>query len=95
MNIHWYIIQRLTRMSTKGMEMDTKVEVMGFIKEEVDNRGGRGQLGRGRGRGHYYCFNCWKEDHISLDFPIKDRTDLKFCNICGVGDHSLEDFRLY
>jgi hypothetical protein len=35
---------------------------------------------------------CWKDDHISPDFPIKDIIDLKFCNICGVGDHSLEDY---
>ena len=25
------------------------------------------------------------------DYPYKDRTDLKFCTHCGVGDHSLED----
>jgi hypothetical protein len=52
---------------------------------------GWGNFGRGHDRGCYYCFNCWKDDHISPDCPIKDKTDLKFCNICGVGDHSLED----
>jgi hypothetical protein len=55
-------------------------------------RGGFQGRSRGRGRGRPYYFNCWKEDHISPDFPIKDRVDLKFCNICGVDDHSLEDF---
>ena len=25
-------------------------------------------------------------------FPYKDRIDLKYCNACGVGYHSLEDF---
>jgi hypothetical protein len=29
---------------------------------------------------------------MSPDCLLKERTDLKFCNVCGVGDHSLEDF---
>ena len=27
-----------------------------------------------------------------MDYPYKDRTDLKFCTSCGVSDHSLEDY---
>ena len=38
------------------------------------------------------CFTCYKEGHRYVDYPYKDRTDLKFCAHCGVGDHSLEDF---
>ena len=38
------------------------------------------------------CFTCYKEGHRHADYPYKDRTDLKFCTHCGVGDHSLEDF---
>ena len=38
------------------------------------------------------CFTCYKEGHRYVDYPYKDRTDLKFCTHCGVGDHSLEDF---
>ena len=37
------------------------------------------------------CFTCYKEGHRYADCPYKDRTDLKFCTSCGVGDHSLED----
>ena len=37
------------------------------------------------------CFTCYKEGHQHVDCPYKDRTDLKFCTNCGVGDHSLED----
>jgi hypothetical protein len=29
---------------------------------------------------------------MSSNYPVKDRTKLKFCNICGVFDHSLEDY---
>ena len=32
-----------------------------------------------------------KDDHLFQDFPWKDKTDLKFCGNCGVGEHSLED----
>ena len=35
---------------------------------------------------------CYKEGHRYTDCPYKDKTDLKFCTSCGVGDHSLEDF---
>ena len=37
------------------------------------------------------CFTCYKEEHGYADYPYKNRTDLKFCTHCGVGDHSLED----
>ena len=37
------------------------------------------------------CFTCYKEGHRYAKFPYKDKTDLKFCTSCGVGDHSLED----
>jgi hypothetical protein len=47
--------------------------------EELDyygracGQGGRGRAGfQGRGRGQTYCYNCWKDDHINPDFPIKD-----------------------
>jgi hypothetical protein len=74
-------------MSTKKMEMDIEDEVEVVIKVEAEDE----EILVEEDRGCYYCFNCWKDDHISPDFPIKDITDLKFCNICGVGDHSLED----
>ena len=32
-----------------------------------------------------------KDDHLFQDCPWKDKTDLKFCGNCGVGEHSLED----
>ena len=35
-------------------------------------------------------FTWYKEVHLYADCPYKDRTDLKFCTSCGVGDHSLE-----
>ena len=38
------------------------------------------------------CFTCYKEGHRYTEYPYKDKTDLKFCTSCGVGDHSLEDF---
>ena len=38
------------------------------------------------------CFTCYKEGHRYADCPYKDKTDLKFCTSCGIGDHSLEDF---
>jgi hypothetical protein len=47
--------------------------------------------GQGRGRGQPYYYNCWKYDHISPNFPIKYWVNLKFCNICGIDDHSIED----
>jgi len=63
-----------------------------------EGRGGHGggwrQIGRGHGRGRYYLFKFFKEDHISPNFPIKKRIDMKLCNICGVRDHSLEDFSI-
>ena len=37
------------------------------------------------------CWICYKDNHLSADCPYKDRIDLKYCNACGVGDHSLED----
>jgi hypothetical protein len=52
---------------------------------------GQGNFGRGCDKGCYYCFNCWKYNHIIPCFPIKDITDLNLCNNCGVGDHSLEE----
>jgi hypothetical protein len=57
-------------------------------------RGGyHGHYGRGgHGRGREYYYICLKDDHMSPNCPVKDRTKLKFCNICGVGDHSLEDY---
>jgi len=54
-------------------------------------QGGCGWFG-GQVRGWPYYYNCWKYDHISLDCPMKHRINLKLCNICGVGDHSLEEF---
>ena len=64
-----------------------------------DNRHG-GYGGRGRLSENHYnwacrpiqCFTCYKEGHRYADCPYKDRTDLKLCTSCGVGDHSLEDF---
>ena len=38
-----------------------------------------------------HCFICYKEGNLCADCPYKERTDLKFCTHCGVGDHSLED----
>ena len=35
---------------------------------------------------------CLDEGHRHVECSYKDRTDLKFCTSCGVGDHSLEDF---
>ena len=37
------------------------------------------------------CFVRFKEDHISLDCPLKDKVDLKFFTRCGIGDHSLDN----
>ena len=37
------------------------------------------------------CWVCYKDNHLSTKCPYKDRIDLKYCNTCGVGDHSLED----
>ena len=34
---------------------------------------------------------CLNEGHRHAECPYKDQTDLKFCTICDVGDHSLED----
>lgn len=28
---------------------------------------------------------------MAPNFPLKDITNLEFCNICGLDDHSLED----
>ena len=28
---------------------------------------------------------------MNVDFSYKDKIDLKYCNTCGVADHSLED----
>jgi len=27
-----------------------------------------------------------------IEFPLKDKTNLLFGNMCGMGDHSLEDY---
>ena len=62
-----------------------------------NRRGGYGGRGRfsgncdNRPRQAIYCFTCYKEGHRYVDCPYKDRTNLKFCTSCGVGDHSLED----
>ena len=66
---------------------------------------GGGYSGQGRfyGRGGYNqnrydppkgpkCWSCHNDGHISADCPYKDKIDLKFCNTCGVGEHSLEDY---
>ena len=37
------------------------------------------------------CWSFHKDSHFSVDCPYKDKIDLKFCNTCGVGEHSLED----
>lgn len=42
----------------------------------------------GRGRRPNF-FICFKEDHISLDYPLKDKVSLKFCRRWEVDDHSL------
>jgi hypothetical protein len=84
-------------VDTKEEEVVIKVKEVD-IKEEVD----KGwipcvQYGGGHGQGRFdkaYYFICLKEDHLSLEFPMKDITNLKFCNICGVGDHSLEDYQI-
>ena len=64
-----------------------------------DNRrqgyGGRGRFPGNRDarpRRPTQCFTCYKEGHRYADCPYKDKTDLKFCTHCGVGDHLLEDF---
>ena len=63
-----------------------------------DNRqGGSGSWGWFSGnwdnqpRQPIQCFTCYKEGHRYAGCPYKDRTHLKFCTSCGVGDHSLED----
>ena len=68
-------------------------------EHQYDNRregyGGQSRFcGNQDNRPHHpiQCFTCYKEGHRYTDFPYKDRTDLKFCTSCGVGDHSLEDF---
>ena len=38
------------------------------------------------------CFVCYKTNHLCTKCPFKDKTNLKLCTKCGVGDHSLEDF---
>jgi hypothetical protein len=51
------------------MEMATEVKAMEDY--QVQGRGGMRKFNRGYGRGHYYYFNCWKDDHISSRFPNK------------------------
>jgi hypothetical protein len=34
---------------------------------------------------------CLKEYHITPNYSLKDMVDLKYCTICEVSDHSLED----
>jgi len=90
-NIHSiYHMQTVNHNVDQGNGNDYKGWVLKGYKGRGGYRGGRGKIGKGHGQGYYYFFNCWKEDHISHDFPIKDKTNLKFYNICGVGDHSLE-----
>ena len=67
-------------------------------ERRYDNRragyGGRGRFPGNRDnqpRRPIHCFTCYKEGHRYANCPYKDRTDLKFCTLCGVGDHSLED----
>ena len=76
-----------------------------FSSDGYNPRGGYNGRGRYNGRGGYNnqgqyqnnstrrpkCWICYKENHLSADFPYKDRIDIKYCNNCGVGDHSLED----
>jgi hypothetical protein len=62
------------------IEVATKVEVVNLEEVVHDSNG------------HYYI--CLKEDRMSLKFPIKDINKLKFFNICGVNDHSLEYYSI-
>ena len=68
------------------------------------SRGGYSSRGRFNGRGGYNqsrfqnnpprrprCWSCHKHGHLNVNCPYKDKIDLKYCNTCGVGDHSLED----
>ena len=76
-----------------------------FRNNGYNPRGASNGRGRYNGRGGYNnqgryqnnstrrprCWVCHKDNHLSAKCPYKDILDLKYCNTCGVGDHSLED----
>ena len=80
-------------------------QLTNFRSNGYNSRGGYNGRGRYNGRGGYniqtqYRNNstrmpiwwiCHKENHLSADCHYKDTISLKFCNTCGVRDHSLED----
>lgn len=51
-------------------------------------------MGQGHGQGlrRFYYFTFFQEGYIALNNPLKDKTNLCFCNMCRFWDHSLEDF---
>ena len=76
-----------------------------FRNNDYNPRGGYNGQGRYNGRGGYNnqgryqnnsariprCWVCYKDNHLGAECSYKDRIDLKYCNTCGVGYHSLED----
>lgn len=60
----------------------------GFWWRRNSNQGNH-QSGKQRQKPRFYTY--LKADHLFQDCPWKDKTDLKFCGNCGVGEHSLED----
>ena len=67
-----------------------------YRNNTYNHRGGYNGLGqynnsRG-GRRHSRCFTCFKNDHLSPEYPYKDQIDLNFCTKCEVNGQSLEDF---
>jgi hypothetical protein len=89
-----------TEVIPNDQNQSTNFRINGY-----NSRGGYNGRGRYKGLGGYNsqsqyqnnytrrprCWICHKENHLSADCPYKERIDLKFCNTCGVGDHSLED----